>query len=279
MQEKLPDGTWRLNKDGKIWKTFLQRRPSPDGDGTWVLGLDFIDRDEPHEPLEFVRGRNSQAWLRATDERRDWVGATFRTFEGAGNVDHWLYNANEVIDELQEPKDDQRTIFLPEGEGKVDVLKEWGLLAVTNSGGAKNFTSACAEFFRNARHVVILQDNDRAGGERVEKIAPMLKAVGVELVQALNFRDVWTKCPPKGDVKDWRDAGGGTKDGLLEIVDGLKEWTPAPYQSKFGAKTAYDLGAPVRAYPWRIKGILPMNDNCLLMGPSRWARPSSAWTC
>ena len=268
MQAKLPDGSWRKTREGKIWKTFMQRRPSGEPDGSWIAGLDVLDR-ESGAPLEFVRGRNGGAWLRATDERKDWIGASFRTFENLGNVDHWLYNANAVIDELAEPKEDQRTIFLPEGEKKVDVLKEWGLLAVTNSGGAKHFTEACAEFFRGARHVVLLQDNDRAGAERVAKVAPMLKAVGVDLVQALNFRDVWPACPVKGDVTDWRDAGGGTKDALLEIVDELKEWVPEPYKSKFGAKTAYDLSSPVRAYPWRIKGILPMNDNVLLMGPSR----------
>lgn len=266
MQERLPDGSWRL-KDGKPWKTFMQRRPSPDNDGTWILGLDVVDRDSG-VPFEFLKTAKSAAWLRATDERRAWRNVTIRTFESAGNIDHWLYNANDVIDELQEPKDDQRPIFLPEGEAKVDVLREWGLLAVTNSGGAKHFTQACADFFRGARQVILLQDNDRAGAERIAKLGPMLKAVGVDQVQALNFRDVWAKCPPKGDVKDWRD-NGGTKDELLDIVDKLPDWKPEPYKSKFGAKTLFDLGAPVRAYPWRIKGILPMNDNTLLMGPSR----------
>lgn len=265
MQERMPDGSWR-EKLGKPWKTFMQRRP--DGEGGWILGLDVIDRDSG-EPLEFVKGRNSTAWMRATEERKEWPGVTLRTFPELGNVDHWLYNANAVIDELQEPKEDQRPIFIPEGEGKVDVLKEWGLLAVTNSSGAKHFSQACAEFFRGARQVVILQDNDRAGSERVAKLAPMLKAIGVESVQSLNFRDFWNACPVKGDIKDWRDKGGGTKDALLDIVENLKEWTPEPYKSKFGARTSLDLGLKAQAYPWRIKGILPMLDNVLIMGPSR----------
>ena len=265
VQERMPDGSWRL-KNGKPAKSFWQRRPAPDGG--WIMGLDVVERDEDKTPLEFVKLPNRDMWYRATDENRKWKNVTVGTFAELGNVEHWLYNANAVIDELQEPKDDQRPIFLPEGEGKVDVLIEWGLLAVTNSGGAKHFTQACADFFSGARHVILLQDNDRAGAERVAKIAPMLKAVGVELVQALNFKDVWPKCPIKGDVKDWRD-NGGTKDALLDIVDGLKPWQPEPYRSKFGAKTAADLTAPARAYPWRIKGILPMHDNVLLMGPSR----------
>jgi len=265
VQERMADGEWRKNAAGKPWKTFWQRRPA--GDGAWILGLDVLDR-ETGEPIEFVKPARRDVWLKATEDRLKWKNVTVGTFADLGNVEHWLYNANAVIDELQEPKDDQRPIFLPEGEGKVDVLIEWGLLAVTNSGGAKHFTEACAEFFRGARHVILLQDNDRAGAERVAKIAPMLKAVGVDLVQALNFKDVWPKCPIKGDVKDWRD-NGGTKQELLDIVDGLKPWEPEPYRSKFGAKTAADLSAPARAYPWRIKGILPMHDNVLLMGPSR----------
>jgi hypothetical protein len=266
--ERLPDGTLRTTREGKTWKTFLQRRPSPDNDGTWILGLDLLDRDT-QEPLEFVRLPNSEAWLRATEDRLQWRNITVRTFPGGTNVDHWLYGANEVLDELQEPREDQRVIFMPEGEAKVDVLREWGLLGVTNSGGAKNFTPSCAEFFRNARQVVLLQDNDRAGAERIAKIAPMLREVGVEIIQSLNFRDHWPKCPVKGDIKDWRDHGGGTRDLLLEIVDKLKPWQPEPYKSKFGAKTSFDLAAPAQQYPWRVKGIVPLNDPFLMMGPSR----------
>lgn len=267
MQERLPDGSWRLTREGKTWKTFLQRRPSPDGDGAWINGLDVVDR-KSGQPLEFMRYK--AGWLRFDQQKfEEWGLTERRTFEGAGNVEHWLYNANAVIDELQEAREDQRTIFLPEGERKVDALREWGLLAVTNSGGAKHFTESCAEFFRGARHVVLLQDNDRAGAERVAKVAPMLAAVGVELVTYLNFRDVWPACPAKGDVLDWRDAGGGTREQLLEVVDGLKPWTPEPYRSRYGAKTGRDLNAPARSYPWRIKYLVPAQDDLLIMGPSR----------
>lgn len=265
-QEKLQDGSWRLTAEGKPWKTFLQRRPCPDVPGTFIMGLDVIDRQNG-QPLEFMRYKDG--WIRYNEDNfAKWRCTDRRTFEHLGNVEHWLYNANAAIDELAQPVDEQPPIFIPEGEAKVDVLTEWGLLAVTNSGGAKHFTEAHAEFFRNAADVVILQDNDRAGAERVARIAPMLRAVGAR-VRALNFRDVWPACPPKGDVKDWRDKGGGTRDVLLEIVDKLKPWQPEPYRSKFGAKTWRDLGGVAKPYPWRIKGIVPLVDNMLIMGPSR----------
>ena len=266
--ERLADGTFKLSKEGKVWKTFMQRRLSPDGDGSWILGLDVIDR-ESNAPLEFLKTPTSFAWMRATDERRKWKNVVVKTFESIGNVEHWLYNANAVVDEFDEPADEQRTVFMPEGEGKVDILSEWGLLAVTNSGGAKNFTADCAAFFAKAADVVLLIDNDRAGVERAARIAPMLLAAGTKRVRTLNFKDVWIDCPSKGDVKDWRDKGGGTRDALLEIVDSLDDWKPEPYQSRFGAKTFRDLGAPVQSYPWRIKHIVPMSDNLLAMGPSR----------
>lgn len=266
-QRRLPDGSWQLTKEGKVWKTFSQRRPSPDNDGTWVWSLDLADR-ETGEPFEFMRFKDG--WLRFNaDNFEKWKLTERRAWPDAPKFEPWLYNANDVVDELQEPADEQRPIFFPEGEAKVDVLKEWGLLAVSATGGAKHFTESCAEFFRNAGHVIILQDNDRAGAERTAKVAPMLRAVGVKQVSSLNFRDVWPACPAKGDIKDWREKGGGTREQLLEIVDQLKPWTPEPYKSKFGAKTAFDLGAPARAYPWRIKNIVPRNDNMLIMGPSR----------
>jgi hypothetical protein len=261
-QKRLPDGSWHLTKEGKPWKTFMQRRPSPEGEWIWSLSTD----DGRGNPQEFMLYKDT--WMRF-DEKKfvDWKLTQRRYFTDLPPIEPWLYNAADVAPELTEERDEQRTIFLPEGEAKVDVLIEWGLLAVTNSGGAGNFTQACAEFFRNARDVVILKDNDKAGSERADKIGAMLTAVGAG-VRTLNFKDVWPACPVKGDVKDWRESGG-TREQLLEIVDGLPAWTPKPYESKYGARTARDLGAPVRAYPWRIKGIVPMDDNLLIMGPSR----------
>lgn len=267
MQERLADGTFKLNKENKIWKSFAQRRPSPDGHG-WLWGLDVIDRGS-NAPLEFMRWPGGE-WVRANDERRkNWKKFETTTFPDSQNVDHWLYNANAVVDEFDEPQDEQRTIFVPEGEGKVDVLIEWGLLAVTNSGGAKNFTADCAAFFAKAADVVLLLDNDRAGAERAARIAPMILAAGARRVRTLNFKDVWVDCPIKGDIKDWRDKGGGTRDRLLEIVDSLGDWKPEPYKSRFGAKTYRDLGSTAEAYPWRIKHLVPLVDNLLIMGPSK----------
>lgn len=267
LQAKLPDGSWEI-KNGKPWKTFAQRRPSPDGDGTFVWGLDFVDR-EKSTPLEFMRKGPGKDWARLNEDNfAKWKYEERRTFPGVGNVDHWLFNADDCAEELREAKSEQRTIFVPEGEGKVEVLKARGLLATTNSGGAKHFTAKVAAFFQGAGDVVLLEDNDIAGRERTAKVAPMLIALGAR-VRVLNFRSIWPDCPQKGDVKDWV-AQGGTRAQLLEFVDKLPDWKPEPYKSKFGAIHWRDRNAgTTRMYDWAIKGLVPLGKSVLLYGESQ----------
>jgi hypothetical protein len=269
MQKRLPDGSWELNKNRKPWKSFGQRRRSPDGDGQWVWGLDFVDR-ETSAPLEFMRKGPHTDWIRFDEANyRQWHWTERRMFPGVGNVDHWLYNANEVAEELREEAGDQRTIFMPEGEGKVEILKEWDLLGITSSGGNQNFSEKMAKFFAGAADLVLMEDNDPGGRVRTARVAPMLRKAGAR-VRVLNFQSVWPQCPMRGDIKDWRDQAGGDRDKLLEIVDKLPEWTPEPYRSKFGAvRWREQYVTRVRLYDWLIPGLIPFGKSVLIYGESQ----------
>lgn len=268
LQKKLPDGSWEMGKNRKPWKSFGQRRRSPDGDGTWVWGLDLIDR-ETSQPLEFMRKGPGTDWIRFDEANfEQWRWAERRMFPGIANVDHWLYNANEVAEELRQEPIDQRTIFMPEGEGKVEILREWDLLGVTSSCGSQHFTERLAKFFKGAGDLVLLEDNDPAGRNRTAAIAPMLKKQGAR-VRVLNFQSVWPQCPMRGDIKDWA-AQGGDRATLLEIVDKLPEWTPEPYRSKFGAvRWREQYTSAVRVYDWAIRGLIPFGKSVLIYGESQ----------
>jgi hypothetical protein len=75
---------------------------------------------------------------------------------------------------------------------------------------------------------------------------------------------------PKGakDISEWFERGGN-ENRLYDITSELKDWEPPPYKSPFGARTFANLSAPVTAYPWRVKGLIPAEDSSLFMGPSR----------
>jgi len=45
----------RKNREGKIWKTFMQRRPSPDNDGHLGFWASISLIGKTGEPLEFIK--------------------------------------------------------------------------------------------------------------------------------------------------------------------------------------------------------------------------------
>ena len=151
-QWRFPNGDWRRDdKTGKIDKDFFQRRRSPDVDGYWINSLRTID--ERGVPIEFMRKGPDSNWTRFNEKNyNEWRFTERRTFESLGNVEHTLLHRAEIVEELAEPREEQRTIFLPEGEKKVDLLRSWGLLATCNSGGAVNWTEDMARLFEMMRN-------------------------------------------------------------------------------------------------------------------------------
>lgn len=279
VQWKRPDGTWKPNeKTGKPDKTFWQRRRSPEVDGTWVNSLRFVEEDG--EPIEFMRKGPGANWQRYNEKNyHAWRYTERRNFADFGNVPHTLINLPTILDELREERQEQRTIFIPEGEKKVDLLTSWGCIATCNSGGAGNWHAGMAEIMRDAADIVILEDNDKgklvngvwkegAGRLRTLKMAPMLLDHGCR-VRVLTMPQVWPDAPEKADIVDWAERGGGTRDKLLQTVLKLPEWTPPPFESKYEAHSwgSWQSRA-VRAYPWQVRGLIPAGENVLIMGPS-----------
>jgi putative DNA primase/helicase len=104
------------------------------------------------------------------------------------------------------------TVYLPEGEKDVHTLEEWGFVASCNSGGSgscKVYALWTGYFL--GRHIVILVDNDLEGKKHAATVAEILLPVAAS-VRVVELPDL----PEKGDVTDWRDAGG-TPERLREL--------------------------------------------------------------
>ncbi len=93
----------------------------------------------------------------------------------------------------------------------MDRLVSLGFLATCNPGGAGKWKEDYCEFLRD-RPIVILPDNDDDGQKHAQAVARSLTGIG-KIVRIVNLPGL----PVKGDISDWRDAGG-TRDRLVEVV-------------------------------------------------------------
>ncbi len=175
--------------------------------GGWreVARYPYVDRDG-NLLFEVVRHERGEGPDREKDFRQ-------RRQDGKGG---WTWNLNG-IDRVpyRLPKLlNAETVYLPEGEKDVDTLERWGLVASCNPGGSggSNLYAAWTDYFRG-RHIVILPDNDGPGRKHAAAVAAALLRVAAS-VRIVELPDL----PAKGDVTDWRDAGG-TCERLHELTE------------------------------------------------------------
>lgn len=113
------------------------------------------------------------------------------------------------------------TIWICEGEKDTDRLHHAGFIATTNIGGSTNWQETYTELF-TGRHVVVLEDHDKAGHDRSRKILGCLKGT-VASIKVLRLPDLLDK----EDVSDWLDAGN-TFEALRQLGEAPEETLPPP---------------------------------------------------
>ena len=109
-----------------------------------------------------------------------------------------LYN----LDLMEQASADTR-LYIVEGEKCADAMVKHGLLATTSNTGAQKevkLTETDLKYLRKFKEIVLIPDNDDKGMDYT-------KAWPVKL-NVLNLKDVWEKCPYKGDVADYFAQNG-----------------------------------------------------------------------
>jgi hypothetical protein len=98
----------------------------------------------------------------------------------------WLYNVDGVpvvpyrLPELVAARAAGQTIFVPEGERKVDALAGINASATCNAMGAGKWTLMHSEFLRGA-DVVLVPDNDDAGFAHVDAVGQALAGIAARV--------------------------------------------------------------------------------------------------
>lgn len=171
--------------------------------------------------------------------------------------DGWIYSLNGVrripyrLPELL-AADVKLPVFVVEGEKDADALAKLGLTATTNPGGAGKWRDDYSAALKD-RCVVILPDNDEAGGKHAREVAQALLSVA-QSVRIVRLPEL----PPKGDVVDWI-AHGGTKEKLIELVNAEPPFAAADDASNpwARAQTARDfLQAETTDPKWIVRDVL-----------------------
>ena len=137
----------------------------------------------------------------------------------------WIWNVDGVpivpyrLPELLEAVGNGCFVVIAEGEGKVDLLRSWGIPATCNAGGAGKWKPEHSAFLRGA-DVVILPDNDEAGRKHRDVVGASLQGIAAS-IRVLELPGLATK----GDVRDWL-AAGGTREQLDALVEQAPDWQP-----------------------------------------------------
>lgn len=145
------------------------------------------------------------------------------------------------LPELIEAIANDNVVFVVEGEKDVNNLRQLGIPATSNSGGAGNWDASINKYFADA-DVVVIADNDPQsmnngkllyhedgrpklpGQDHANDVCAKLQGIASR-VRFLDLKKAWPGCPEKGDISDWLKVGG-TPEQLTVIADDLPDWSP-----------------------------------------------------
>ena len=127
------------------------------------------------------------------------------------NVDTVLYNLPVIKT--------SDWVVVVEGEKDADTLIKFGIPATTCNCGSDHWNDSYTEALRG-KDVVICRDNDDAGNDHAHLLLRSLANA------AKSLRVVCPSKQHKGDVTDWIQGEGGTRDKFLAIVKKAPLITP-----------------------------------------------------
>jgi Domain of unknown function (DUF927) len=216
--------------------SMINKPASSNGHPKVTASFDYVDADGKviYRTVRIEPGRDGRPKSFAFQRpgpRGGWIDGLGK---GADEVKKVPYRLKQLLDSAQ----DGRSLNIPEGEAKADLLVSLGLVATTNPGGAQAWHQEWGIYFKD-RDIVHWQDNDESGLKHRDAILKSVEPHARSFVSVL-----LPGLGEKGDVIDWmahrlglpnkklvdwfnlpdelRRAAAGLKLELLEFVKKAK---------------------------------------------------------
>jgi hypothetical protein len=216
------------------------------------------------------------SFIKTADGKKKKKAIFQRRPDGTGGWVNNLQGVNVIpyrLSELKEAIADDRTVYVVEGEKKVDALWSIGAPATCNPMGAGKWPEHFRDYFAGAR-VVVLPDNDEPGFKHAAQVGE-----NIDTVTASNMVLDLPDLPSKGDVIDWLQEGG-TADELAELGAKARPFgeakAPEHRESRFGAVRWHEQDAVHQPYEWAVKGLIPRRCPVMIVGEMQSGK--SFWT-
>ena len=165
-----------------------------------------------------------------------------------------------------------QAIFVAEGEKDVESLERFGAVATCNAGGAGKWDAAWAEYFKGARQVFVIADNDTAAKKRTGQrhavaVRDSLRAVGIDAVAFVM---------PEGckDFTEWAEAKKRTRKELRDYAHNPQPW-PREWEFNLPPETETGvierLGFAVETYTFAdVPDYVPEEQDPNILVKGRW---------
>ena len=141
--------------------------------------------------------------------------------------DSTLYRLPQLLAAIQE----NRPVYVVEGEKDVETLARLGHTATCNPGGAGKWRDGYTKLLRGA-DVIILPDNDTADNEYTGQEHALAVALALlntaRRVRLVDIKEVCPDLPPKGDISDMVQIMGDVEamDALARQVAATRDFDP-----------------------------------------------------
>lgn len=207
---------------------------------------DYVDENEKllYQVVRTAPRKNgvSKSFYQRQPKKGGWINSITNP-----SVRKVLYNLPTLIKGISE----QKIIFIVEGEKDVETLRNKGLIATTNVGGAGKWNDEYSVYFEGA-DVILLPDNDIVGKKHIQQVASSIAQYvkSHHIIQLPNL-------PEKGDVTDWF-ASGKTLDDLNSIIQASKTQAKTTENKTIVRQEGYNI-KPISARQLQNAKIPPIN--------------------